>query len=137
MQLALYGLGLMGDLDDDGYEEVRPERRRRDRRALEQTDPWRDPRLYVSLLAVLLTLCIGVLGFIWAQLAAINATMQTMVVSNSRQGVEIETLKNDMREIKKEVSDQEKRENDYHFNLSNRLKGVEVEIKMKDDKQGN
>jgi len=115
-------------------EEDRVERRSgADRR---DTNAVNDPRFWVSVTAVLLTIMLTMLGLAINKLSSIDAAVQGILVATTRQGEEIRTLKEQVselktenRELKAKVQSNADRQTDYNFNLSARLKEIEMLLK--------
>lgn len=98
--------------------------------------PWADPKLWVSVLTVVLTIVLAAFGYIATRLSSIDTAVQAIVISNARQGIEIEALKKRdeeimvlVRETRKLVDDNEKTQRDYNFNLSRELTKVQAKEK--------
>lgn len=97
-----------------------------------------DPRFWVSVTAVLLTLTLFLLTLAVNKLSSIDTAVQSMRESTTRQTEEIKALREQVVELKakdaeraKEIVSIKDRQTDYNFNLSNRLKEIEVTLKMK------
>lgn len=97
-----------------------------------------DPRFWVSVTAVLLTLTLCVLTLAVNKLGSIDVAVQSIRDSNTRQGTKIESLerqavelKTENKELRAELESAQKRQTDYNFNLSNRLTEIEVTLEQK------
>lgn len=94
-----------------------------DRRA--SPSPWADPRLWISVMALLLTVALYLLTSIYTKLQSIDVAVQGMVKTNAEQGVKVENLKDDMRDVKGRMSKVESDLKDYNFNIAGRLGALE------------
>lgn len=105
---------------------------------VEKTSAFNDPRFWVSVTAVLLTLTLFVLTIAINKLSSIDVRLQTVSGSVIQQTEEIKTLRNENAELKAKQKELEHdlevakdRQTDYAFALSNRLKEIEVLLKLK------
>lgn len=87
-----------------------------DRRAA--PNAWSDPRLYVSLLAILLTAGIYFLNGINNKLQTIDATAQRIDRATATQAADIQSLKDRMTSIENRTTGNEKDIRDYSNNAS-------------------
>lgn len=97
-----------------------------------------DPRFWVSITAVLLTITLFTLSIAVNKLSDIDVAVQSIRDNNTRQSEKIGTLekevkelKDENRELKQSLVGSEKRQTDYNFTLADRLKEIEVMLKMK------
>jgi septal ring factor EnvC (AmiA/AmiB activator) len=97
-----------------------------------------DPRFWVSVTAVLLTLVLCALTLAVNKLGSIDVAVQSIRDANTRQGEKIESLERQVGELKTENKDlraglesSKKWQTDYNFNLSTRLTEIEVMLKLK------
>lgn len=95
-----------------------------------------DPRFWVSVTAVLLTLTLCVLTLAVNKLGSIDSAVQAIRDSNTRQGEKIESLERQVTELKatnKELTanhqSAQERQTDYNFNLSKRLTEIEIVLR--------
>jgi len=97
-----------------------------------------DPRFWVSVTAVLLTLSIFIFGFIATQLISINAKIELANMANTRQDERVKVLEDDNRELRSDVKSLEKadiaqaeRDADYRFKIGNDLTEIKTGLKLK------
>lgn len=90
-----------------------------------------DPRFWVSVTAILLTISLAVLGFIATQLSSISSDLRAMVVATNSNTKEIESLRKDLTRLEGEndalkrlVDDNEKTQRDYNFKMSNDMQKI-------------
>lgn len=102
------------------------------------TSPLANPMLWISICGVLLTVCgllltiaLNILSGIDKHLSTIDANTQAIVISTTKQGTEIDVLKDQMKDLQRQVDGNEKTQRDYNYNLSTRLGKVEVQTGMK------
>jgi len=97
---------------------------------------WQDPRFYLSAAALLLTIVLALFGYIATQISTISATLATLSRDSGKQDVRLDKLE----EWKKERESKDDkvvermdsiahREDDYHYNLSQRLSVIEGQMK--------
>lgn len=96
-----------------------------------------DPRFWVSVTAVLLTISLAVLGYIASQLSSISSDVRAMVVTTTKQTQEIEALRKDQARNEQEIADlrklvdsNEKAQRDYNFKLGNDMKEIVTLMNM-------
>lgn len=97
---------------------------------------WQDPKTWVSILGVLLTLMITVCTFIWGQLATLNGNVQalnnSMIETRSKQGEKISTLEDKQRttdaKLDKFITDQ----NAYNYDQVKMLTKITTQLGMRD-----
>lgn len=109
-----------------------------DRRKSESNQWWHDPRFYIALIALIVTLG----GSAWtiarniaitgnqvsemrAQLLTISTTMQTFTNELARKDEKINVLEQKVRSLEVQLVDIQKSQNDYNYNLSTRLARLE------------
>lgn len=97
-----------------------------------------DPRFWVSVTAILLTVSLAVLGFIATQLSSISTDVRAMVVTGASQGKDIEALKKENVELRQELAAQrllidgnEKAQRDYNFKMSNDMQKIVTLLGMR------
>lgn len=79
--------------------EIRPDRSERERdssSAVPRTSAWQDPRTWVSILGLLLTISLFVLGMIASQLGSINTAVQAIRDSSIESRTKIGSLEERM-----------------------------------------
>jgi hypothetical protein len=99
-----------------------------------------DPRFWVSVTAVLLTLSLFVFGFIATQLIAISAKLETANIVNTRQDERVKVLEDNNRDLRNDVAALEKANVDdaredanYRFKIGNDLTEIKTHLKMKEN----
>lgn len=118
--------------------DLAPEIVREETRAMadRRESAWSDPRLWVSVGAVALTIVLAVLGYIAALLSSISASVQTtrdaVIVVTTRQEKDSEALRERLVKVEAAVSTQEKA---YNFNFTTRLAKVEAVLGIKSEKE--
>lgn len=97
-----------------------------------------DPRFWVSVTAVLLTLTLFVLTLIANQLTSINAKMETSNVANGRQDERVKVLEDENREqridikaLQKANVDRAERDSDYRYTIGKDLTEIKTRLGMK------
>lgn len=64
---------------------------------------WADPRTWVSIIAVLLTLSIAVGGLMINQLSSLNAKVEGLLVVTTKQGSDYDALKEQVRSMRDDI----------------------------------
>lgn len=97
---------------------------------------WQDPRTWVSVLGILLTIALAILGFIASQLASINQSVQStrdaVLIVTTRQEADNKSLTERVQKLENAMVAQEK---GFNFNFTTRLAGVEAQLKVKPPKE--
>jgi len=100
-----------------------------------------DPRFWVSVTAVLLTLSIFIFGFIATQLIAINAKIESANMANTRQDERVKVLEDENREQRGDIKALEKanieeaaRDADYRFKIGNDLTEIKTRLGIAKEK---
>jgi hypothetical protein len=89
---------------------------------------WQDPKTYISLLGLLMTLCLAVGGYVSLQLSTIGATVQGIALSNAQLSADQKNLKE--RQDKSDVArEQDKRE---QASINWTLKASMLELQTRD-----
>lgn len=94
----------------------------RDRRSA-----WSDPRLWVSVLALVLTIGITILSVIATQLSSINGKLEAQAISNNSAAKEIEFLKEKLRDR----DSKDLLRDTYITNARERILALEAEQKLR------
>lgn len=100
-----------------------------------RTSTWQDPKLWVSILGLLLTLCIVIGTYIASQLNTLliastkNDTRQEAIVQR------LDKLERWKEGVDKDKRDDDKRFSDYTFALGNKLSEIQGEQKGKGEKK--
>lgn len=109
-----------------------------ERRESKTPSPFANPMMYIAACAVMLTVCgllltiaLNILSGIDKHLSTIDANTQAIVISTTKQGTEIDVLKDQVKDLIRQVDSNEKTQRDYNYNLSTRLGKVEVQSGMK------
>lgn len=121
--------------------EEREERRsgveRRESATPSTPSPFANPMMYIAACAVLLTICgllltigLNILAGINSRLTTIDTNTQATMLAVTKQGTQIDTLKDQMKDLQRLVDQNEKAQRDYNYNLSTRLGKVEVKTGM-------
>jgi hypothetical protein len=137
--------GVMTDneqLDETVPDRRTAERRQQDRREEDRGTPanpwWHDPRFYIALVALIVTLS----GSAWAiarniaitgsevsrmrsELTTISTTIAAISNDSTRKDEKIRTLEEEVRSLKIGLEDVKKSQNDYNYNLSTRVARLE------------
>lgn len=99
-----------------------------------------DPRFWVSVTAVLLTLSLAVFGFIATMLISISANIQNMALIGTQHTERITVLqrqideaKTDLKALEQDKVDRDKREADYRFAMGRLLTEINTTLKLKGD----
>lgn len=99
-----------------------------------------DPRFWVSVTAIMLTLELAVFGFIAARLISIDNTLSMYMLMSTEQKTKIEGLEKDVAEGKAEreklkvlIDDNEKTQRDYNFKMSNQMTEINTALGRKGD----
>lgn len=93
---------------------------------------WNDPRLWVSICGVLLTLVLFTVGFVAAQLSSIKDSVQSsrdaITVVTTRQATENEALRDRVSKLENFMTIQQQA---YNYNVTTRLAVVEAKNGIK------
>ncbi len=114
-------------------DEERRDDRRSDNLGRRESDhsPWRDPKLWVSVLGVVLVIVLALLGYISTQLAQINASVKStndaVLIVTTKQASEQKSLEDRVAKLESAITTQQQA---YNFNFTSRLAGVEAALKM-------
>lgn len=113
-------------MDDDRRSET-PGRRESDR----QQSPWNDPRLWVAVCGIMLTIVLALLGFISSQLAQINASVKAtndaVLIVTTKQEADNKSIEDRVKKLEDAVTTQQQA---YNYNFTTRLAGVEAAVKI-------
>lgn len=123
-------------MDNDDREDRRfgsPDRRVES----ERVSAFNDPRFWVSVTSVLLTLSIFIFGFIATQLISINAKVGLADLANTRQDERVKVLEDENRRLRSDIEglkqvnvDKAERDADYRFKLGNDLTEIKTRLGM-------
>ena len=98
-----------------------------------------DPRFWVSVTAVLLTLSIFIFGFIATQLISINAKVGLADLANTRQDERVKVLEEANRDLRQELravqtanAADRQTDADYRFKMGNDLIEIKTRLGMKE-----
>lgn len=90
---------------------------------------WANPQLWLSVMGLLLTIGMAVLGYIASQLSTIQASVQTtrdlVLQSTAKQTAEITELRGRIEKLENDMDTQTKA---YNYNITTRLAVVEAKI---------
>src|SRR6478609_5312047 len=64
---------------------------------------WADPKTWVSIMAVLLTIALFLAGLIVAQLSALSGKIEGLIVVTTKQGADYEAMKEQIHTMKEEI----------------------------------
>lgn len=116
----------MNGTDDDTRHERRSGQDRR------QPSAWANPMLYVGIMGLIITIGMGILGYIAAQLQSIQATVagtrDTVLTVTARQAEELNSLRDRVAKLENFQSTQTQA---YNFNFTTRLAVVEAKAGVK------
>lgn len=97
----------------------------------ENRSPWNDPRTWVGICALMLTILSALLGFISTQLAQINASIKStndaVLIVTTKQTGDNKSLEDRVAKLENAVTTQQQA---YNFNFASRLAGVEAALKL-------
>ena len=106
------------------------EKRQLDRRTAPSA--WQDPRTWVSILGLLLTLCVVVGGYISSQLSALNINVQalnnSMIETRTKQAEQIKTLEDRLHKLEDAQRDQSA----YNYDQGKMLTRIQERMNMKE-----
>lgn len=89
---------------------------------------WADPKLWVSVIGVLLVIFGALLGFILSQLTTISSVQQTMLVANTETKGEVRALGGRVEKVENDIQTINKA---FVYNLSYRLAYLEAKTGVK------
>lgn len=116
----------------DAMDEERDERRSgTDRRS---HSGWSDPKTWVSIVAVLLSIVIALSGYLAATLSTIKDNVQTIVVSTAKQEEKMKAVEDRVKKLEDFESTQREA---YNFNFTTRLAVVEAKTGVKPNGSSN
>lgn len=97
-----------------------------------------DPRFWVTVTSVLLTLSLAVFGFIASMLISINTNIQSGAIINERQTErlreaeeELTEAKDRIKELETDRKNRDQREADYRFAIGKLLTEINTTLKLK------
>lgn len=95
---------------------------------------WQDPKTWVSILGVLLTIMITVSSFAWNQLTMLNANVQalnnSMIETRTKQAEQIKTLEEKQRATDQKLDTFINNQNAYNYDQGKMLTRIQTQINM-------
>lgn len=95
---------------------------------------WRDPRLYVAILSLLLVLILWLATRLSAQLDTINAGVQAIAIASGKQTVEIAALQRQYDKLDARVTTDETNQNAYNNQQAILLTQINTKLNLTTDK---
>jgi len=133
--VAREGVPLAEDIAGQ-YERRSGEDRRAEPAPPKSPSPWSDPRLWVSITGVLLTICLTIGGFIASKLSSIDSAMQHLLVSQTetttRQTEQIATLQRQQAEQKAQSDKDRADQTAYNYDLMKQLTQIKTAMSIHD-----
>lgn len=100
-----------------------------------ESSGWRDPRLYVGILSVLLTVFLWLANRVSSQLETISTSVQAIAVANSKQTEQIATLQRAYDKLEARVTTDETTQNAYNNQQAVLLTQINTKLNMMNEKR--
>jgi septal ring factor EnvC (AmiA/AmiB activator) len=103
--------------------------------AVKPPSAWADPRTWISICGILLTICLAIGGFIASKLSSIDSAMQHLLVSQTetttRQTEQINQLREKQAEFQGKLDKTIADQTAYNYDLMKQLTAIKTEMSIR------